>query len=331
MPYQHFTYFERCEIQLGLRRGLSYRAIAREMRRASSSVSREVKRNRDPNGTYDALRAQYRYVMRQQQTGAPRKLEYAPLREYVEEKLRQDWEPMCITAMLPLEFPEDERMRVFHETIYQFVYADKQNGGDLHTHLRRRHKQRWKRGGGKRGRGGIKNRISIEERPNIVETQERIGDWEGDTVIGLKHKRPLATFVERRTLYSTAAFMNTKSAEDLNLAAIEAFAHLPDALLRTLTVDNGTEFAGHQELAKDLAIDIYFAHPNTPNERAINENTNGLIRQYLPKKTDFTKATDHDLHHILEKLNNRPRPKLGYRTPNQMLENFTNSNDALQI
>jgi len=331
MPYQHFTYFDRCEIQFGLRRSLSYRAIARELNRSASSVSREVARNRDPSGAYDALRAQYRYVMRQRQTGAPRKLDYALLREYVEEKLRLDWEPLCIATMLPLDFPEDERMRVSHETIYQFVYADKQNGGDLHTHLRRRHKQRWKRGGGKRGRGGIKNRISIEERPAIVDTQERIGDWEGDTVIGLKHKRPLATFVERRTLYTTAAFMNTKSADDLNQAAIEAFTPLPDGLLHTLTVDNGTEFAAHQELAKALDTDIYFAHPNTPNERAINENTNGLIRQYLPKKTDFTKVTDHDLRNLLQKLNNRPRPKLGYRTPNQMLELFTNPNDALQI
>jgi IS30 family transposase len=267
MPYLQFTYFDRCEIQCGLRHGLSCRAIAKDLGRSPSSLCREVRRNRDANGTYDALRAQYKYVQRPQQTGAPRKMEYLPLRAYVEEKLIEDWEPMCIATMLPLDFPEDEGMRVSHETIYQFVYADKRNGGDLHTHLRRRHKQRWKRGDGKRGRGGIKNRISIEERPVIVDVQERTGDWEGDTVIGLAHKRPLATFAERRTLYVTAAFMDDKSADSLNRSAIEAFAHLPSDLMHTLTVDNGTEFAGHQSLAQDLNMDICFALPNTPSMR----------------------------------------------------------------
>lgn len=331
MPYRHFTYFDRCEIQSGLRHGLSCRAIAKELGRSSSSISREVRRNRRPNGAYRALEAQYQYQARQKSTVAPRKLDYEPLRSYVRDKLEEDWEPLCIATMLPLEYPDDARMRVSHETIYQYVYADKREGGELHTHLRRRHKQRWKRGGGKRGRGGIKNRTSIDARPAIVDAQERTGDWEGDTMIGRKHKRPLATFAERRILYTTAAFMEDKRADSLNQAAIDAFAHLPNDLMHTLTVDNGTEFAAHETLAEALDMDIYFAHPNTPNERAINENINGLLRQYLPKKTDFTTVTDDELNHILEKLNNRPRPKLGYRTPKQMLQRLTEPNDALQI
>ena len=331
MPYTHFTYFDRCEIQSGLRGGLSCRAIAEQLRRSPSSVTRELRRNRPENVTYRALEAQYKYLARQQTTGAPRKLDYMPLREYVEGKIKEDWEPMCIATMLTLDFPEDESMRVSHETIYQYVYLDKRKGGDLHTHLRRHHKQRWRRGDRKNRRGGIKGKISIEQRPSIVDTQQRTGDWEGDTVIGLGHKRPLATFAERRTLYTTAAFMDDKSARSLNQAATEAFAHLPQDLMHTLTVDNGTEFAGHKDLAQRLDMDIYFAHPNTPNERAINENTNGLIRQYLPKKTDFTKVTDQDLKHLLQKLNNRPRPKIGYRTPNQILKLFTDPIGALQF
>ena len=324
MPYEHFTYYDRLEVQ----HGLSCRAIAQEMGRAPSSITREVHRNRSKNGQYDAMNAQVQCRARQKCACRRHKLEHLPLRDYVKEKLEEDWSPGCIAEMLALEHPQDTRMRVSHETIYQYVYADKRQGGELYTHLRQGRKQRRKRGGGKSNRGIIKNRVSIDERPGIVDTQQRIGDWEGDTVIGRNHKRPLATFVERKCLYTTADFMEDKRASSLNDAALRAFANVPATALQTLTVDNGKEFAKHEQLAQALDADLYFAHPYSSNERAINENTNGLIRQYLPKGTDFTKVPDKLLKKIIEKLNNRPRAKLAFRTPKEVLESFTG---ALQV
>lgn len=328
MPYEHFTYYDRLDVQHGLRRGLSCRAIAKKMSRAPSSITREIRRNRSKNGQYDAMKAQMQCRARQKRACRVHKLEHLPLRDYVQEKLQEDWSPGCIVEMLALEHPEDTRMRVSHETIYQYVYVDKRQGGELYTHLRQGRKQRRKRGGGKSNRGSIKNRVSIDERPGIVDTQQRIGDWEGDTIIGRNHKRPLATFVERKSLYTTADFMEDKRAFSLNDAALRAFAHVPATALETLTVDNGKEFAKHEQLAKALGADLYFAHPYSSNERAINENTNGLIRQYLPKGTDFTKVPDKKLKEIIEKLNNRPREKLAFRTPKEVLESFTG---ALQV
>lgn len=328
MPYEHFTYYDRLEVQHGLRQGLSRRAIAEKLGRAPSSISREVQRNRNKNGQYDAMKAQVQCLARQKGACRTHRLEHLPLRDYVKEKLEEDWSPGCISEMLKLEHPEDTRMRVSHETIYQYVYADKRQEGELYTHLRQGRKQRRKRGGGKSNRGSIKNRVSIEERPGIVDAQERIGDWEGDTVIGRNHKRPMATFVERKSLYTTANFMENKRAVSLNDAALSAFAHLPAKALKTITVDNGKEFAKHEQLAQALGVDIYFAHPYSSNERAINENTNGLIRQYVPKGTDFTKVPDQELKKIIEKLNNRPRAKLAFRTPKEVLETFTG---ALQV
>ncbi len=328
MPYSHFNYFDRCDIQRGLEQGLSKNTIAKTLGRHRTSVTREIQRNGNKNGQYNALDAQYKYIIRQRMASPVPKLAYAPLRDFVEIKLKTEWSPEQISNMLELEFPDDPRMRISHESIYQHVYDNKLKGGDLHTHLRQGHKKRRPRGGGKNKRGGIKNRTSIESRPAIVDAQERLGDYEGDSVQGRNHKRPIATFVDRRTLFLTAAFMDDKRASSMNDAACRAFEQIPEGRLKTLTVDNGTEFAGHEKLAKSLGIDIYFAHPHSPNERAINENTNGLIRQYLPKGTDFTQVPDEYLQEIVEKLNNRPRAKLGFRTPKEM---FESGSVALQI
>ena len=328
MPYQHFTYYDRLEVQHGLRCGLSCHAIAKNMNRAPSSITREVQCNRSKNGHYNPMNAQVQCHSRQRSACRRHKLEYLPLRDYVKGKLQEEWSPGCISEMLQLDHAEDTHMRVSHETIYQYVYADKRLGGELYTHLRQGRKQRRKRGGGKSNRGITKNRVSIEERPGIVDTQQRVGDWEGDTIIGRNHKRPIATFVERKSLYTTAAFMPDKRASSMNAAALRAFKHLPTEARETLTVDNGKEFARHEQLAQTLETQIYFDHAYSPNERAINENTNGLIRQYLPKGTDFTKVPESQLKKIIEKLNNRPREKLAFRTPKEVLESFTG---ALQV
>ncbi len=328
MPYEHFSFFDRSEIQFGLEHGRSRRAIARILERSPSAIGREIRRNLNKKGEYIALNAQELYQARQKATTRTHKLEHRPLRDYVKEKLEEDWSPETIAETLVLNYPEDARMRVSHETIYQYVYADKRQGGELYSHLRQGRKQRRKRGGSKGNRGSIKNRVSIQERPRIVDSQERIGDWEGDTVIGRGHKRPMATFVDRKSLYTTAEFMEDKRAASLNEAALRAFGHIPRTARATLTLDNGKEFAWHERLAPALGLDIYFAHPYSSNERAINENTNGLIRQYFPKGTDFTTITNEQLKQAIEKLNNRPRAKLAYRTPKEVLEKLTG---ALQL
>lgn len=328
MPYVHLTYFDRCEIQWGLKHGLAIANIAKTLGRDRSVIYRELARNRRADGKYDALAAQYFYLARK--TGPrSKKMDEPRLREHVTKKLRRRWAPLLISDTLKLEYPEDTSMRVSAETIYQFVYEDKQAGGNLYTYLPQGRRQRRKRGSSKGRCGTIKNRVPIEERPSIVARQERVGDWEGDTVIGHNRKRPMATFVDRKMLYATAAFMKDKSAASLNEAALRAFQDIPEELRHTLTVDNGTEFAAHEQLAEQLGLDVYFARPYKSNDRAINENTNGLLRRYFPKGTDFTEISEEDLKYALEELNNKPRPKLGYRTPNEMLA--AQRPDAFQI
>lgn len=316
---EHLTYFERCEIQRRWENHESNPVIGKALDRASATIWRELKRNSKPNGRYCALTAQLMANARKGCGGAVRKLDHAPLREYVQAALKEEWSPEQIAGRLPLEHPQDQRMRVSYETIYTFVYEDKRKGGELYKHLRQAHKKRRKRASDKGRRGVIRDRVPIEERPEIVDAQTRPGDWEGDTVIGRGHKAPIATFVERATLYTTAARMPDKRAASLNKAATAAFATQPGLPLHTLTVDNGKEFSDFKELEETLDVDIYFARPYRATDRAINENINGLLRQYLPKGSDFTTLTDAHLNEILRKLNNRPRKKLGYSTPVEVL------------
>jgi len=174
-----------------------------------------------------------------------------------------------------------------------------------------------KRYGSYSKRGGIKNRVDIDSRPCIVDRRSRIGDWEGDTVIGKGHKGALLTMVERKTLYTVIVRLTGKNAQLLAESAIEHMQHMKDKV-KTITFDNGLEFSAHELIAKGLDAKIYFAHPYASWERGTNENTNGLIRQYFPKNTDFTKVTDEDIEHVMERLNNRPRVTRGGRSPNEL-------------
>jgi len=212
------------------------------------------------------------------------------------------------------------------ETVYQRVYADKRNGGILWKNLRCQ-KQRRKRYGKTDRRGIIPNRQSIEQRPAIVDARSRIGDWEADTIIGKNHRQAIVSLVERKTGYTLIRKVERKTAE----AVIKATTHLlkpHQKRVHTITSDNGREFAGHEEISKQLDADFYFAHPYASWERGTNENINGLIRQYFPKHSDFTTITQQEINTAMERLNNRPRKRLGYRTPNQL---FFTSGVALHI
>lgn len=199
----------------------------------------------------------------------------------------------------------------------QLIYADKAHGGDLYTHLRIASKPYRKRYGSYDRRGKIKNRVSIDDRPAVVDRGNRIGDWEGDTVIGKGRKSALLTLVERKTLYTVIVRLTGKRADLLAEAAVQGMQHLKDRV-KTITLDNGLEFAGHETIAEGLETDIYFAHPYASWERGINENTNGLIRQYFPKGTDFNEVSDAQIAHVMSRLNNRPRVTRGHRSPNEL-------------
>jgi IS30 family transposase len=216
--------------------------------------------------------------------------------------------------------PEDPAMRISHETIYKHVYLDKRRGGSLHTRLRPGRKRRQKRGNTTGRRGNVPNRTPIHERPKVVETQSRDGDCEGDTNIGRNQQGAVATFVDRKNLYIVANHMPNRTAEALNRVAAVAFKAIPASIRHTLTVDNGKEFSGFKAIEEALGLGVYFADPYASWQRAINENTNGLLRQYISKKTDMRDVSPEDLKAYMHKLNNRPRKKFGYRTPAEVLQ-----------
>ena len=203
------------------------------------------------------------------------------------------------------------------EWIYQYILTDKKAGGDLHAYLRCQ-KKRKKRYGSPDKRGQLKNRVSIDERPSIVDERKRVGDWEMDLIIGRLGGSVFMTAVERKTRFTVIALAANKTAEAVKDAILGALSPLA-AQVETLTYDNGKEFALHEVIAEQLNAQGYFAHPYHSWERGLNENTNGLIRQYAPKGSSFDDMTSKSIQNIMDKLNNRPRKCLDFKTPNQVL------------
>jgi len=273
--------------------------------RHRSTISRELSRNRGMRG--------YRPRQAHRLTLERRKAKVRPcfggsIWTKVELLLQRDWSPEQISGRLRAE----EGIRISHEYIYQYIYADKRAGGELHHHLRCQKKRR-KRYGAYDRRGVIRNRVSIDERPVVVDERSRVGDWEGDTVIGKNHKGALVTLVERKSLYTVIGRVARKTAAAVR-AAIVAGLTLHKNRVHTLTYDNGKELAEHEQIAKALGVEIYFAHPYSSWERGLNENTNGLLRQYFPKGQELTAVAREEIEHVA-RLNHRPRKTLGFRTP----------------
>ncbi|MCW8889451.1 MAG: IS30 family transposase, partial [Sedimenticola sp.] len=237
----------------------------------------------------------------------------AEIKTAIEVLIRQELSPQQVVDYLAMH----KKLSLHHETVYQLIYADKAAGGDLYTHMRIASKPYRKRYGHYDRRGKIINRVGIDERPSIVDRRSRIGDWEGDTVIGKGRQSALLTMVERKTLYTVIIRLTGKRADLLAQAAIKGMKGLANRV-KTITFDNGLEFAHHEVIAEGLGADIYFAHPYASWERGINENTNGLIRQYFPKGTDFSQVTDEQIRHVMDRLNNRPRKTRGGRSPNEL-------------
>ncbi len=315
MPYQHITSSERVAIETMLKLGLPQSLIAKELGRCRSTVSREIRRNADPRGRYVAVKGQHKYLDRRKCCRPAKKLEDGELLGHVKQCLAKGWSPEEISGRMRLEHPANPKMRVSHETIYLFVYGEKRQGGRLWENLRRSRKKRRKRGASRGIRGIIKGRRPIGERPSVVDARDRPGDWEGDTIIGAGRQGAVATFVERSSRFLVAAPMPDKSAAAMCRAARRAFCGVPAHMLHTLTVDNGKEFAQFRQIERDTAMTVYFADPYRACQRGLNENTNGLLRQYLPKSKSLKGLSQDELNQHVRMLNNRPRKCLLYRTP----------------
>ena len=313
--YQQLAYDQRCQISALKERGCSQREIAESIGVSQSTVSRELARNTGFRG-YRHKQAQNRANKRRKEAAVATKMTLKMI-TLIELKIRLEWSPEQISGWLL----EEREELISHETIYLHVWADKKAGGDLYTHLRRQGKKYDKRRNEKASRGQIKNRISIDERPEIVEDKSRIGDWEIDTVIGKGHSGALVTIVERVTKFTVAKQVDNKSAAAVTAATIELLRPLKDVVL-TITADNGKEFSFHEEMGRELNADVYFAHPYSSWERGLNENTNGLLRQYFPKKTDFKKVSQKEVLHAVERLNARPRKDLGFKTPADLMNKY---------
>jgi transposase, IS30 family len=288
--------------------GLKYRVseISEKTGIPKCTVSRELSRN-SKNGRYEASRAEK--MSRERCKRGAYKLKGAVLLE-VDEMLGKQHSPEQISGRLG----QQNLPKVSPETIYLHVYRDKKASGELYKNLRFGHKKRRKRLGTNDKRGKIPNKTMITERPAVVQAKERFGDWEGDTIIGGNHQGVVVTLVERKSKHALMGKSEDKSAAAVHKVVVDLLKNttLPK---ETITFDNGTEFAYHQQIAEDLGVQVYFATPYHSWERGLNENTNGLIRQFIPKKQNLKELDEKVLESVQENLNNRPRKSLGFLTP----------------
>jgi len=326
--YRRLTSCEREEISRGLAAGASQAEMARALNRHPSTVSREIERNsgRRDRSKYRAFSAGRKAAVRasSRHLGKNRLVKEERLRRYVLAGLSREWSPKEIQERLEKEYPLDMTMRISHEAIYRYIYVLPR--GELRRTLikalRQEHKYRRKKEHGKiqGNRGKIADMLSIEERPQEVADRSVPGHWEGDLIVGLHRKTALGTLVERTTRYTLLVPLGKKKdAVSVRKAYTRAFCSVPAELKKTLTYDQGKEMLGHKQFTIDTGIRVYFAHPASPWERGTNENTNGLVRQYFPKGTDFSKISAREIKRVQRRLNDRPRAVLDYEKPDEVI------------
>jgi transposase, IS30 family len=311
MMYRQITSEERYTLGLLRQRGLAPAAIARLLGRHRSTISRECVRNGTPrDGCYRPQLADWYARGRRARSRRNRRFTAAQLQR-VRALLEQHWSPEQVAGRLRRE----RRLEISHETIYRYIWADKAAGGILYTHLRGARKRRRKRYGRYDSRGRVAGKRPITARPAVVETRAQVGHWEADTLLG--PGRPcVLSLVERKTGYVVLGKLRARTTEEVNQRAT-ALIHAQPRRVRTITADNGTEFHGYAAIEQTTPARFYFATPHHAWERGTNENTNGLLRQYLPKRRSMAPLTQHDCDRIAATLNHRPRKRLGYRTPEE--------------
>jgi len=305
MNYTQLTQEQRYQIYALLKMDHNQTEIASVVGVHKSTVSRELRRNRGQRGYRPKQAHQLALIRRKKARPQISKETWM----WIEGFLRQDWSPEQIACWLK----QYTGVQISHERIYQYILADKRAGGNLYTHLRCQKKRR-KRYGSYDRRGQLPDRVSIDQRPAIVEQRERLGDWEVDTILGKGRRHAIVTLTERKSRFALLYKVERRSAK----LVAEAIIHLLQPLSgqrHTITGDNGKEFADHQRIARELDVDFYFAHPYSAWERGSNENMNGLVRQYIPKNCALTTVTAQELEGIMYKLNHRPRKCLDFRSP----------------
>lgn len=318
MAYKHLDYLKRCQIYALWRAGYKQYQIAEEIGVHKSTISRELSNNitfvRTALGSWQYKPDYAQASVDNKHKVKPKRVKLTEdVKLFICDKIKEDWSPEQISG-------HGKRYALFsisHEAIYQFILQDKQKGGELYKHLRHQHKKYRKRYGSPKREGLIKNRRFIDDRPAIVDEKTRLGDWEIDTIIGKEQQGAIVTIVERVSRKTFIGLAGTKHATFVTDQAIGLLSAVKQYVW-TITADNGGEFSFHEQIAAALEAEVYFAHPYHSWERGLNENTNGLIRQYLPKGTDFTKVTEAQITQIQDRLNNRPRKCLQYATPNEI-------------
>ena len=302
MTYKHLSQAERYQIHALMKAGHDQSQIAKLLDRHKSTISRELSRNTGSRGYRPKQACEMSADRAQNSRNAPTVEPW--VREAACALLCIQWSPEQIASQLPIS----------HETVYQHVYADKAQGGTLWKHLRCQKQKRKRYASGRDRRGQIPNRRPLSERPLHIEARRQVGHWECDTVIGASHKGAVVTMVERKSGYAVMAKVEKKTSELVSSAIVDKLQPLA-ARVKTLTFDNGKEFAGHAQIDQQLQSTAYFARPFASWERGSNENLNGLLRQYVPKKRAMSTVSDEEIRMIQNRLNNRPRKRLGFKTP----------------
>jgi len=313
--YHHLTYIQRSQIVILKDRGDSLNKIAKALNVHHTTISREIKRNSGEEG-YNYQQAEAKAIANR--PSHPKKKMTPQLIELLEEKLKLQWSPVQISGWLKVK----GKGLASHETIYKYIWQDKREGGLLYKELRHNGKKYNKRSKGSTGRGCIIGRVDIDQRPPIVAEKTRLGDWELDTIIGARGEDAIVSIVERASKLTQLVKVGRKTAQEVSQALIASLEPMK-AFVNTLTADNGVEFAYHQKVSRRLRAEFYFAKPYHSWERGLNEHTNGLIRQYFPKKTHFSDISTEDIKRVELLLNNRPRKVLNFETPIERFEKLS--------
>jgi len=302
MTYKHLSQAERYQIHALMKSGHDQSQIAKVLDRNKSTISRELSRNTGSRGYRPKQACEMSTYRSQNSRNASTVASW--VKDEANALLRVQWSPEQIASKLPIS----------HETVYQHVYADKAQGGALWKNLRCQKQKRKRYAGGRDRRGQIPNRRPLSERPLQIEARKQVGHWECDTVIGVNHKGAVVTMVERKSGYGVIAKVTNKTSELVSSAIVDKLKPMA-VRVKTLTFDNGKEFAAHAHIDAQLQSTTYFARPFASWERGSNENFNGLLRQYIPKKRSMSTVSDEEIKMIQNRLNNRPRKRLGFKTP----------------
>ena len=322
--YTQLTRGKRYQIRALLKAGFSQSKMAFSLKVHKSTISREIRRNRGDKG-YRPVQAHEKALARR--FAAAKRIKMTPVMiELVQHYIRQDFSPEQVSGFLD----RNHELKISHETIYKYIWSDKKTGGTLYKHLRHSSRKQRKRYGTKQLRGRIAGQVSIDLRPAIVDAKTRIGDWEIDTVTGKNSKGYLLTVVERKSKFVLVKRVSDRQSDQVAKAVVRLLRSYKENVL-TITADNGKEFSQHMKISKRLKADFYFAHPYHAWERGLNENTNGLLRQYFPKRMDFQKIDDKYINYAMDRLNNRPRKTLWFATPNEVFFNDINNKSPVAL